>query len=279
MQIQERYFGYNHYMLSTRLEGKHDCPEHIHHFLEVLCVLDGEIEVTINGITELASKGQLAVIPPFQAHSYHASNYCKIWVGVLSLAWITEIFAWNDFYTAKKNVFTPSPATFAYIAEKIPPQDLIKREISASEKLFVKIKSVYYAILEEYFTNVKIVPSKINPNAISATYMYIYEHYQENLTLKKVSAAVGYTYTYISHCLAGIPNGNFRTILNSARVEHAKKLLVSTDMRIVDIALDSGFASENVFYGIFEKFTGMTPRAYKLSKKNSDTIENPSMLP
>ena len=99
--------------------------------------------------------------------------------------------------------------------------------------------------------------------------MYIFEHYKENITLKKVAAAIGYTSNYISSCLSVIPKANFRTIINSARVEHAKKLLVSTDMRIVDIALESGFASENVFYGIFEKHTGMTPRKYRLLKKNT----------
>ena len=155
MQLQERYFGYNHYVLSTRIEGKHAYPEHIHHFLEVLCVLDGEIEVKINGITEIARKGDLAVIPPFQAHSYHAPNYCKIWVGVISIAWVTDFFSWNNFYTAEKSVFTPGRASFTYISEKIPAQPLIKREVLVNEELFRKTKALYYAILEEYFSNVK----------------------------------------------------------------------------------------------------------------------------
>ena len=279
MQIQKRYFGYNHYMLSTRLKGKHDCPEHIHHFLELLCVFDGEIEVKVNGKTEIARKGDFAVIPPFQSHGYHASDYCKIWVGVISLAWLTDFFSWDNFYTAEKNVFTPPSAVFSYVTEKIPPDNLIRREISESEELFIKMKAIYYVILEEYLSNVKISTSKLNMNAVSATYLYVYEHYKENITLKKIATAIGYTPNYISYCLSVIPNANFRTILNSARVEHAKKLLISTDMRIIDIALDSGFSSENVFYGIFEKFTGMTPRKYRISKKTSSSEPNKSLIP
>ena len=269
MRIQKRYFGYTYATLSDYHEGIHDYPEHIHQFLEVLCVLEGEIQVTVNGKTELARKGDIAIVPPFQAHGQHTPNYCKIWVGLISPPWITDFFSWDNFYTADRTVFTPTPSTFAYIIGKLPPAHWIKSVSSLTDEFSRKTKALYYAILEEYFICVKINKSNLNTTALSATYMYVYEHYRESITLKKVAAAIGYTSNYISYCLSVIPNANFRTILNSARIDHAKKLLVNTDMRIVDIALDSGFASENVFYGIFEKHTGMTPRTYRLAKRNS----------
>ena len=269
MKIQERYFGNKYAMLSEYHDGKHDYPEHIHHFLEVICVLEGEIEIVVNGITEVAHKGDIAVVPPFQPHSQHTQNYCKIWVGLISPVWVSEFFFGETFYQAEKNVFTPSTETFAYITQKFPPEKWVSRTSSVSRKLFRNVKALYYAILDEYLSNVRITALDANTGAISATYMYVYDHYQENITLKKVAEAIGYTSNYISSCLSVIPNANFRTILNSARVEHAKKLLISTNMKIVDIALDSGFYSENVFYGIFEKHTGMTPRKYRLLKNDA----------
>lgn len=267
MQLQENYFGYNHYMLSTRIEGKHERAEHIHHFLELLCVIDGEIEVIVNGKSTMAKKGDMAVISPFQSHGYSAKNYCKIWVSVASIAWVSELLGESVFLCCPQNVFTPSRTTFAYIEEKLPKESLIKREVSITEDFYKRAKALYYAILEEYFSCITANEKKLNTNALSATYKYIYEHYREKLTLKKVASAIGYTSNYISSCLSVIPNANFRTVLNSARIEHAKKLLVSTDMRVIDIALECGFSSENVFYGIFEKFTRQTPRKYRLSKK------------
>ena len=268
MQLQTRYFGYNYATLSNYHEGKHDYPEHLHHFIEVLCVLEGEIEVTINGKTEIAQKGDLAVVPSFQPHSYHTPQYCRIWVGLISPTWITDIWSLDKFYTAQRNVFTPSTVAFTYIAEKTPHEHW-KKKTMVRRALFRRLKALYYVIFEEYFDKAAPSDSGVNISAISAVYMYIYDHYRENITLKKVAAEIGYSPNYISSCLSAIPNANFRTILNSARVEHAKNLLVTTDMKIVDIALDSGFLSENVFYGIFEKFVGMTPRQYRLAKRNT----------
>ena len=269
MHIQSRYCGCGFHTMTNHHEGKHEYPEHLHHFIETVCVLDGEIEITINGNAEIARKGDIAVIPPFHPHSFHTPQYCKIWVELFSPVWVTDFFSWEKFYMAEKNVFTPQPQTFSYIVSKMPPQRYSwrRKEDELSKDFFRRTKTLYYAIFEEYFTNVKISFTELNTSAVSATYTYVNEHYLENLTLKKVAAAIGYTSNYISYCLSVIPNSSFRTILNSARVEHAKKLLVSTDMRIVDVALDSGFASEAVFYGIFEKFTGMTPKKYRLYKR------------
>lgn len=274
MKLQEWYFGYRKATSSQYQEGKYEYAEHIHYFLEVLCVLDGEIEVTVNGKTETAKRGDLAVILPFQPHGYHTPDYCKLWLGIIPPTWLPDFFSTDKFYyTAKKSVFTPSPAVFAYIREKTPPPHW-KKEETISPDLFRQIKTLYYVVFEEYFAKVSLNSANLKTNAISSVYMYIYDHYQENLTLKKVAAEVGYSPNYISSCLSVIPNANFRTILNSARVEHAKELLTSTDMKIVDIAFDSGFLSENVFYGIFEKLVGMTPRRYRLSKR-SDGISAP----
>lgn len=279
MQLQYKNFGTEHSARSYHYEGKHEYIAHIHQFIEVICILSGEIEITVENLTQTAKAGDIAIIPPLHTHSYHTPKYCKIWIGLISLDWLDDIMPMETILSAKQTIFTPSSVVFNYIAEKIPQQYTIHTHNTMSPELYRRTKLFYHSILNEYLDSTEINITELHTNAIAAVYIYIYKHYRENITLKKVASAIGYTSTYISHCLTGIPNGNFRTILNSARVEHAKKLLVSTDMRIVDIALDSGFASENVFYGIFEKFTGMTPRKYKLSKRASDASENPSMLP
>lgn len=269
MKIQNRYFGYNSSTLSEHHEGKHNYPEHIHQFLEVLCVLEGEIEITVNGVAELAKKGDIAVIFPFQAHSHRTPENCKIWIGMVSPAYVTDILSWDNFYVPQNNVFTPLPSTFAYIEAKLPKQSYwINRPSSISHRRYRKTKAIYYVILEEFFQKVNLTSSSINTGVLSAAYMYINENYKEDLSLKKVAAAIGYAPNYVSSCLSVLPNMNFRKILNSARLEHAKHLLISTDMKIADVALESGFSSENVFYSVFEKHTGMTPRQYRISKKD-----------
>jgi AraC family transcriptional regulator len=47
------------------------------------------------------------------------------------------------------------------------------------------------------------------------------------------------------------------------RIEMAKKLLVETELPIVQIALEIGFQSQSRFTTLFRQFTGKTPKAYR----------------
>jgi AraC family transcriptional regulator, melibiose operon regulatory protein len=47
------------------------------------------------------------------------------------------------------------------------------------------------------------------------------------------------------------------------RIFHAQRLLLSTDMKIVDVALDSGYQSASRFYAAFKEFCGQSPQEYR----------------
>ncbi|HTB23376.1 MAG TPA: helix-turn-helix domain-containing protein [bacterium] len=49
------------------------------------------------------------------------------------------------------------------------------------------------------------------------------------------------------------------------RIFHAQRLLMSTDMKIVDVALDSGYQSASRFYAAFKDFCGLSPQEYRHS--------------
>ena len=43
---------------------------------------------------------------------------------------------------------------------------------------------------------------------------------------------------------------------------HARRLLVTTDAKVLDIAMRAGFGSVSQFYNVFSQVTGQTPRQY-----------------
>jgi len=47
------------------------------------------------------------------------------------------------------------------------------------------------------------------------------------------------------------------------RVSHAQRLLATTDIKIVEVALSSGFASMSRFNAAFRKECGCPPREYR----------------
>lgn len=51
--------------------------------------------------------------------------------------------------------------------------------------------------------------------------------------------------------------------LNVFRIEKRKKLLLNTDMSLIDIAISVGFNSQNYFTMVFKKFVKMTPTEFR----------------
>jgi len=279
MYLQIRNFGYDQTMRSQLHEGKHNYENHIHQFLEVMCVLEGSLEVSLNGNRQTANAGDFAVILPFHSHSFHTPEYCKVWVGVFSTDWVHDFIPQDSFTTVESAVFTPSEVTFRYVVEKMPPPCKYRKgKIMLDEKVRT-IKALLYAILSEFFPQVKSTTTVLHISALSALYTYIYQHYTEPITIKQAANDLGYTSTYLSHCLSAIPGTNFRSIVNGARIEHAKKLLIKTEKRIIEIAFESGYASESVFYSAFERVMGVTPYQYRAEQKKANIGKYTTLLP
>ena len=57
----------------------------------------------------------------------------------------------------------------------------------------------------------------------------------------------------------------YSDLLDVARYEHAAKLLRSTEAKIIDIALSSGYADPAHFTRAFRRNSGITPREFRES--------------
>lgn len=69
--------GYNTHIYWKVTEGA-AVPEHSHLHQQVVSVLKGSFELTVDGKTELMQPGKVAVIPPHVKHSGRAITYCEL---------------------------------------------------------------------------------------------------------------------------------------------------------------------------------------------------------
>lgn len=92
----------------------------------------------------------------------------------------------------------------------------------------------------------------------------------QNLKIGDVAKKTGICRTNISTHINKTKGMSFSDFINHLRVEHAQKLLLSDqDTKILAIATQSGFSSEQSFYRNFSKFTGMKPTEWiKVNKQN-----------
>lgn len=87
-------------------------------------------------------------------------------------------------------------------------------------------------------------------------------HYNKPISLKTLSDHFGLSAAYLGKVFKESIGVSFSRYLNQYRIEKAKKLLSSGNMRTKDVAEAVGYADSSYFYTTFKKFTGTSPSDY-----------------
>ncbi|HDP79666.1 MAG TPA: AraC family transcriptional regulator [Spirochaetes bacterium] len=105
-------------------------------------------------------------------------------------------------------------------------------------------------------------------------------YYNSELSLKSLAAKLLITPHQLSELLNSTMKMNFNTIVNTYRVDEAKRLMGERPGEsIIKIAFMVGFNTQSVFYSAFHKHAGMSPANYRetaLKKRDSISYTPPS---
>lgn len=88
---------------------------------------------------------------------------------------------------------------------------------------------------------------------------YIRANFRENITREDVAAIAYITPNYLSKQFRNKMGMNLREYINQIRLEEAKRLLLSTNLSVSEIAGLSGYDNISYFSTVFRKHTGMSP--------------------
>jgi AraC family transcriptional regulator len=100
---------------------------------------------------------------------------------------------------------------------------------------------------------------------------YIDAHLVEPLDLEQVAVQSGYSLSHFHRVFTAITGFSLKEFVRNKRLAAAARRLVSSQDRILDIALDSGFESQEVFTRAFSALYGVTPGAYRTERSSDIT--------
>lgn len=98
---------------------------------------------------------------------------------------------------------------------------------------------------------------------VRRAFAYMQQHFTEKLTLSEVADACYVSQWHLSKLLNRYAGKSFNDILNSLRVEEAKRLLADPSLRIGDIGEMVGYADPAHFAKVFKKLTDMSANEYR----------------
>ncbi|WP_024831299.1 response regulator [Ruminiclostridium josui] len=133
------------------------------------------------------------------------------------------------------------------------------KEINNLVQLEEWLLSFFYKI-NEYINQKR---SNRNEKLLSKVKDYVDRNYSENITLTSISKDFGISSGYLSVLFNDHIGQNFIDYLTNLRIQSAKNLLKSTDLKIYEIADRVGYRDAYYFSTAFKKIVGINPTDYR----------------
>lgn len=224
-------------------------PVHFHRCFEAICVLDGEIDLTVDGRSETAKRGEAAIFFPNQLHSYHTRSHSRCVIFIFAPELIGDF---TSSYRYKLPVTSVFPFSESFYLTFAPENQYY-------------IKSFLYRLCGEFQKYVTVSEQKKTEatRLLHEMLSYIDENYQRECSLRTLSGLLKYDYAYLSKYFARKTGMTFKEYVNQYRITYACSLLRGRDMAIYDVAGQCGYDTIRTFNRNFLAITNMTPTEYR----------------
>ncbi|GKX32196.1 cupin [Vallitalea longa] len=279
--VDLKFSSSSSFIINRRVHLDYFLP-HKHDFVEFYYVYQGTGSETLNGKEYILKSGTFCIVLPYQVHqlSSDESNPVSLINGEISLDSIYDTdSATSDLYEL---LFTNLPSLI-YLNKKISLiiEDILNQLLQEQTNFYISKNKMIKAKLIELFIIInrfrynnldssleKNINSKasINNNSnqlIWEIIYYVHSHYQDNITLEKLSNLFHLSKPYISSQFKKQFGQNFISFLNEIRIKNACMLILSTNLSITEIAFTSGFKSYCSFTRTFHQIKGMSPSKFK----------------
>lgn len=100
-------------------------------------------------------------------------------------------------------------------------------------------------------------------NEVEKVKSYIYAHYPEELSVEILSNAVYLSPGYLSYIFKQETGEGLSHFIRQFRLEKAKELLCTTNMKIVQICKETGFTNASYFCKSFREYYGCSPERFR----------------
>lgn len=104
----------------------------------------------------------------------------------------------------------------------------------------------------------------VKPNRVIAEARAMIDaHYSENLSLKNIADRVFLNPNHLGKLFKSVTGMSFNDYLLQVRMEHAKRMLRETDLKVYEIASSVGYTELDWFYKRFKAYTGVSAGEYR----------------
>ena len=250
MLYQDNHFGISEYFCKETGEN-FSFPMHMHHSFELITVLEGDMEVSIENCRYELKKGEGVLVFPEQIHSLKSTASKHLLV----------IFSPDTVSTYYSSHLTEIPKN-SKIA--IPPYLMDPLQGLDAGSSVVRRKAILYSMCAMLEEDAEYLKKKNDDyGLLYSIFDFVEKNYANECSLHAMSLALGYNSAYVSHYFKEITAMSFVGYLNRCRISKACYSLRNTNKSILECAYESGYSSLRSFNRNFKSIIGSTPKEYR----------------
>jgi AraC family transcriptional regulator len=168
----------------------------------------------------------------------------------------------------------PHAATDSLIREVA---DAVGREFPSLDRLTVSFLNALAALLAAHVARnyVAAGPAKARSTGGLAAHKmrcvrtFVAEHLGETIRVEQLAAQVHLSPFHFARMFKQSTDQSPHLYILLQRIKRAKELLAGTDSPIIEVAADVGFRTQGHFTGVFHRYTGFTPKIFRMSAREA----------
>lgn len=249
---------------------------HWHPELQFCIVVNGQVEFSVNQETFLLGPGEGIFVNSGQLHmARNADGQDSTYACLDFDARLISSFAGSAVAAKHVNPYLGEPScAVCLLNDSVAWQKLVLEQLTEVYEDFhgkepdelqitILLSSVWRALVRHAFAHAETSHQRPIKPQVKEMLDYIGAHFAEPISLDDVARHVSLSKaTCCRDFKAQLGHTLSEHILN-IRLQHASRLLLTTDSSITDVALACGFGSSSYFIMKFRKSTGVSPAVWR----------------
>lgn len=271
---------------------------HWHTEWEFFYVANGSILFQLDEDQFVLNAGEAAVIPPEKIHAGFAIDHGSC--NFEALVFHSSLLAGPEFDAAYQRYISPILVGDVTLPKKLRPDghwqsdiichihsiiELMESQIPTYELQIKSLLFMLFAHLTMHCTecgNPKAPPDRsirYREARIQHLCDYIRNNYGKKLTIESLSKVVSLSPIYLCRFFKEITGQTITDYINHYRTAQAALLIRTTDKKLLDIALETGFNNLSYFSNQFKRYLGVTPSEFKEVRSFQQTESGSGFFP
>ncbi len=238
---------------------------HWHDNAELIRIANGCAEVTVGNDTYDMVRGDIIFVQSKQLHFFETdSDDCIAELCMISPAylnkWLSAQLVLNPYIPCEEIKKSPELAREIDFIMSVLIRESEKNEPFHQEIMELEILHLCCVLARQFSSNVKMNSKRAD--FVYDILNYMSQNFDEKISLTSVAERYNYSSAYLSSLFSAYLGVGFKKHLDQIRVAEAKRMMISTDLSITNIALKCGFDSVRTFNNRFKAITKITPSEF-----------------